>query len=330
MKIDQNLLDRYKNGTCTKEELKWLKHYFQKGDYSELDIVLREEWENSLSKPSYNSEEVKQQVWQELQSKRTIIPKKEVGINRKLLRIAASITILLAAAAIFWLKDEVINNQFVETINEGTMPKQIALEDGTSVWLTPGSELQYPVPFEAHNRTVNLSGEARFEVAKDKSRPFIVQTEEVFTRVLGTTFNIEAFPNREIIEVVLLEGKVAVDIQQGTSILKAATLIPGEAFTFQKSNGVYTTTQLANTAVYGWKEGIIHFHRANIEEVVEALENWYSISIQIEDNSKTYESLVHRIDTRKMDLQQVLEGISLVANYRFKKTGPYEYLVVPK
>lgn len=330
MKIDQSLLDRYKNGTCTKEELKWLRHYFQKGNFSELDAVLRDEWENSLVEPFNNTEEIKQQVWQEFQSKQIIIPKKKIGIDRKLLRIAASIAILLAVAAVYWLNNKIASNEFVEVINEGILPKEIALEDGTSVWLTPGSQLQYPIPFEAQNRTVNLTGEARFEVAKDKSRPFIVQTEEVFTRVLGTTFNIEAFPNREIIEVVLLEGKVAVDIQQGESILKAATLTPGEAFTFLKSNGVFTTKQLTNTAVYGWKEGIIHFHRANIEEVVEALENWYSINIKIEDNSKTYESLVHRIDTRKIDLQQVLDGISLVANYRFEKTGPYEYLVVTK
>ena len=109
-----------------------------------------------------------------------------------------------------------------------------------------------------------------------------------------------------------------------------ATLLPGEAFTFRKSNGQFYKTQFEEAMTYQWKDGIIHFHRADIVEVVETLENWYDVRIEIKDAEKITEKLVHRIDTRKMNIDEVLEGINLVTNYRFEKIRKSEYTVAPK
>jgi len=332
MKIDQHLLDRYRDGACTKEELEWLKGYFQQGDYVELDNILREEWEGLTTGEIESNESFKQDSWKAIVNEQAEAGNRVIFMRRPLFRItsAAAALALLFIGAWYWFGAGNEQGQMVEIHNQSNIPEEVVMQDGTMAWLTPGSRILFPEQFEAGERRVRLEGEARFEVQSDTKRPFIVRTEKVFTRVLGTTFNVRAFPNRRTIEVVLLEGKVAVDIEKGQQVYEAITLSPGEAFTFEKVSGSFYKKALKNTGAYDWKEGVINFHRAGIDEVIQTLENWYGITISIEDSSMTYESLVHRIDTRKMNLSEVLDGIGLVANYRFKKTGNDEYLVTPK
>ena len=332
MKLDEGLLDRYKNGKCSKEELEMLRRYFQQGDFTELDNILKAEWDGIIDDTIQDNETVKAEVWEKLVAKQPKLEGKVIRLNSRLTKFAsvAAVLGLLIVTAWFWTTSRFDKHILAEYSNQSNAPQQMQLGDGSLVSLAPGSRLSYPKRLEGTTRMVVLEGEAHFEVKTDSLRPFIVQTGAIQTRVLGTTFNIEAFPKRNTIEVALLEGSVAVDIQQGKALYKAATLSPGEAFTFEKESGEYSTKKLASLGVYEWPEGRIRFQRASVYEVVETLENWYDISIEFQNNTSTYESLVHRIDTRKMNLDEVLEGISLVANYRFEKTGKNEYLITLK
>jgi ferric-dicitrate binding protein FerR (iron transport regulator) len=330
MNMDADLLDKYRKGTCSKEELEFLQAYFQRKETPALDQVLLEEWQALESAPSTDTASVKAEIWQQL----TADPKKP-GRETPLFRlrwhhlsgIAAAVALLLLAGTFLQQPSNKINTATIEAINQETFPLSLQLEDGTEVWLKPGSRLVYPETFSPEERRVRLLGEARFEVTTDPDHPFIVETGQVLTRVLGTTFNVKAFPGRDAIEIALLEGKVKVDLQADTSLRQLASLAPGEALTFRKANGLYSKSAIISPGEYEWKNGIIEFQRAGIREVAETLEDWYGISITIPEGSSIESTLVHRINTQKLELEEILEGIALVAPYRFEKIRKNEYEV---
>ena len=332
MKIDAELLNKFKNGECTPEELSWLRHYFEQNDWSLLDEELRREWE-AIKNQHAPDKIAKEEVWNRLkQNQPSIIHVKVVPMRRRILRrvAAAAAIILLFGSGQFFLRPKIISSNLVEKTNNTNLPMTIPLDDGSTVWLKPKSQLVYDQAFAPEIRKVYLKGEARFDVTTDSLRPFIVETDDLQTKVLGTVFNIRALPNQETTEVILFEGKVAVSLKEKKEETPAIILHPGEKAQFQKSTRQLSKNQLVEKSKSKWKDGVIFFLKADINEVVITLENWYNISITIKNKAKITERLVHRIDTKKMTLKEVLYGINLVAKYQIKKIADNEYIVTPK
>lgn len=334
MKIDIDLLNKYRNGECSPDELKILRLYFQQEDFTELDEQLRVDWEQISQNESSLNTEVKDEVWSRLEKRFYGQPSKVIKLSvnrlRRHMMIAAAAILLLLSAGLYLFFPAANDTHIVERNNKEYAPLFIALEDGTEVWLKPNSRLLYPKHFSEKSRSVQLIGEAFFKVSKNENKPFTVISGEVLTKVLGTHFNVRAFPEREDIEVALLEGKVAVEITENEIKRTVATLSPGEAFTFSKASKVFSKKHFQVKASYQWQDGVIHFQRARIHEVVETLEDWYGVTIQIAKEDKITETLVHRINTHKLNIDEVLAGINLVANYyKFKKIKDKEYKVTP-
>lgn len=151
---------------------------------------------------------------------------------------------------------------------------RVTLPDGTEVWLNAASSLRFPTGFDRKERMVELSGEAYFEVAKDPSKPFIVKTENnMKVKVLGTHFNIMAYPGERSSNVTLLEGTVEVNER----LLK-----PGEQ-ALQNGNGIQVSETDVEHAV-AWKNGYFSFSNADITTVMTTLERWYDIEVEYEAN----------------------------------------------
>lgn len=158
----------------------------------------------------------------------------------------------------------------------------LVLEDSTEVWLNADSKLLYPSHFDDGERVVELSGEAYFKVAKDKSRPFIVKTQYLTTRVLGTEFNLRAYKNN--VEVTLIEGSVAVQQNGGKEII----LIPGQNLTVVKENLEVSNVDIRKYT--SWVEGYFYFDAARLGDIMKELGRWYNINIEFEDKQlKEYE-----------------------------------------
>ncbi|MEO1261988.1 MAG: FecR domain-containing protein [Bacteroidota bacterium] len=335
MKIDIDyLFHKYRKGECSPDELKILRAYFQQDDLSQLDEQLRTEWERLSQNTTSVDTEAKEEVWLRLEKRFYGEKSKVVDLSNKRRRryaLAAAVVLMLISAGLYLYWPISDNTYVVERKNNDSAPLFMALEDGTEVWLKPNSQLSYPKRFSENSRSVQLAGEAFFNVKKDKTRPFTVTSGEIRTKVLGTSFNVRAFPERADIEVALLEGKVLVGITENEIERTLATLSPGEAFTFSKSSGEFSKKQFVGKASYQWQGGVIHFQKAHIQEVVETLEDWYGVSIRIAEEAKITETLVHRIDTHKLNIDEVLDGINLVANdYEFKKIKDKAYIVAPK
>ncbi|MEL7123311.1 MAG: FecR domain-containing protein, partial [Bacteroidota bacterium] len=174
---------------------------------------------------------------------------------------------------------------------------------------------------------IELKGEAFFQVAHDMMRPFIAITENIETRVLGTSFNIKARSDLPEIAVTLVEGKVKVnDRAKDTS----DTLIPGEYLTYDKLDSTMTKTTFQGNLLYGWKEDVIDFQDATISEVVKVLSEKYNTEFEIIREEEFESTLVTPLDVKKYALTEALDIITKVTDIQFKKNKDGSITVSPK
>lgn len=178
---------------------------------------------------------------------------------------------------------------------------QVVLSDGTLVWLNAESSLRFPTTFTGASRQVELTGEAYFEVAKEKTAPFVVKAGAVSVKVLGTHFDVQAYPEEKEVKATLLEGSVAVEAGDQLAILR-----PGE----QARIGERVAVQNVDTdEVTAWKEGFMVFNNANIETIIRQISRYYNIRVVYRGEKKDWR-LTGRVgrQTNAADMLEVLEA----------------------
>lgn len=151
---------------------------------------------------------------------------------------------------------------------------QVMLPDGTRVWLNAASTLKYPSRFSGPERVVELVGEAYFAVAKDKKQPFRVISDRQEIEVLGTEFNVSAYPGDLETKTTLVEGKVRLAMAEKKEYIE---LIPGEQAIVQGEN---ITKAAVDTGLYtAWKSGYFYFKRTSLEEILRQAARWYDVEV---------------------------------------------------
>lgn len=173
----------------------------------------------------------------------------------------------------------------VLTWNTVTTPrKHIArctLADGTEVWLNAGSSLSYPSNNQQNIREVKLTGEAYFKVARDAGKPFIVITQQETVKVLGTSFNLKAYPGEERIETTLDEGSLEILTQK--SGIVARKLQPGEQAFYDTNTGKTEINNIDANLSGSWREGKFRFKDADLKTIITKLDRLYDIKIYIKN-----------------------------------------------
>lgn len=157
---------------------------------------------------------------------------------------------------------EVRNLAFMEEFVPSGKREQITLPDGSEVWLNSSTLLLYPSDFTGENREVYLVGEAYFNVRKQPEQPFIVRTKAMRVEVLGTEFNLSAYPDREKITTTLTEGSLK--IYPGNPSVKPSILKPNEQFVYIPSQGKTNVCQVVATDYSDWKEGGLLFNNDSL------------------------------------------------------------------
>lgn len=160
----------------------------------------------------------------------------------------------------------------------GSKVIDMTLADGSHVWLNAGSSITYPVSFIANERKVAITGEAYFEVAHDKTKPFYVTKADMQVQVLGTHFNVNAYEDEKEIKVTLLEGSVKVTSNTGSKMIK-----PGEQATVI-DNSPMTIRRPDLSETMDWKDNRFYFMGADIQYISRQLQRWYDVEIKIEGN----------------------------------------------
>jgi transmembrane sensor len=188
---------------------------------------------------------------------------------------------------------------------------QVILPDGTKVWLNAASSLKYPSLFAKDERKVELTGEAYFEVAKQKNHPFRVISKNQIVEVLGTHFNINAYADDKVIKTTLLEGSVKVSNPQFTKTLK-----PNEQAYIKNYGSEAITILLADTDdETAWKNGEFRFNNASLKAILYQLDRWYDLKVDYNNiPAKRYNGMV----SRKAKLSEVLNMLELTGNISFE------------
>jgi transmembrane sensor len=181
---------------------------------------------------------------------------------------------------------------------------QITLPDGTKVWLNAATSLRFPTAFAANERIVELTGEAYFEVQKDRARPFTVKINDASVRVLGTHFNVMAYSDEEEMKTTLLEGSVKV-----TKAGSEALLTPGQQAVVKGSSQVQIIKEADTDEAIAWKNGYFQFSKID-EKALRQVSRWYNVDVVYEGRIREKE-YSGKID-RNVKLSNVLEALRLI------------------
>lgn len=156
---------------------------------------------------------------------------------------------------------------------------KVQLSDGSLVHLNAGSQLKYPEHFTASERKVYLQGEAYFEVTPNKEKPFIVQTSNTDIQVLGTKFNVSAYPDEKLVATVLVEGSVKVS-EKETNESTNVILTPGQLALWNKTTEKMNVTKVDVEDFTSWIEGKLVFESKTFEEMLRVLQRKYNVTIE--------------------------------------------------
>lgn len=152
----------------------------------------------------------------------------------------------------------------------------ITFSDGTQIWVNSGSKVVYPVSFEKKKREIYVEGEIFLEVAHDKTRPFIVKTQQIDVRVLGTSFNVSAYKDEQNIQVTLVKGKVEVNTKDKV----AKTLSPDQQFSYDCQTDK-TDIQVVDVENFiAWKNGYYQFEKQPLNIVFKKLSKYYGVKLE--------------------------------------------------
>nr|MBI1229243.1 DUF4974 domain-containing protein [Cytophagales bacterium] len=326
----RTLLERFlRDEQLNSKELETIISLLKDG---ELDDVFEEDLEDlwstiEMDQIEWDSTTLKNRLFQKIgekqkpQGNRTAV-KTKISQHVRYAGIAASILVFLVAAVLVYtnqstddkssIKQEVV--EWVTKSNPVGIKTVVKLQDGSSVYLNAESSIQYPVDFIA-NRTIELIGEAFFEVAEGHSSPFSVRAGNLETVAMGTSFNIKNFDEFPL-EVVLATGKVSVQDAQGGESLY---LSPGEGV-ISRPNAAIQKFQADIQASKYWREGTLHLDKLDFPQLKRTLERWYGVTITVRGNAPRT-GFYSGTFTNNETLTNVLEAMKFAHGFQFQLEG---------
>ncbi|WP_163397303.1 FecR family protein [Flavobacterium fluviatile] len=231
---------------------------------------------------------------------------------------AAAVLLVVGFSAFYYLSVMTITTkQYATKLGERA---KITLTDGTQVWLNAGSVLEYPEVFNGGTREVSLTGEAFFDVAKDKKHPFIIHTKQMDTKVLGTSFNVQAYPEQLHQEVSVLTGRVNV---KSTITEENVFVTPGQKAVFQnKSNKLRAFKDVPVSSISLWRKSIIVFDDTPMPEVIATINRNYNVTLELKNDK--LKKLQISAYFKELPPEQVVALVCKIINAEYQlKAGVY-------
>jgi len=320
--IPYELLAKYFSGECTELEKEKL---FDWVNASPGNRAVFSEYKKLWSEPveDYTFLQIpdKEKVWHSV-STATVSRQDKKFFTRvrifKIMGLVALVALVIASSLSFIITgiDRSGYDQQTTMVVPPGQKSQIILPDGTTVWLNSDSKLVYPTVFNRKNRTVQLTGEGFFEVKKSKNIPFIVEAEGVDIRVHGTTFNVQAYPKENNVNVALLEGSVSIYSTKQKKLLTA--LNPGQTVLVERSD-LSCLLQVCDKESEGiWRFNKLKFEDHTAQEVWKKIERWYGVNISLENMRP---ALTYWLTVKTESLTELLEVINKVTPVDYTING---------
>jgi len=305
------LFRQYLENKCSRQELEEFFSYVRaSGDNEVLRNLIKKVYEDTEQTPSiqtYVNEHGTLILPHKAGSPDLPVAQKRPGRRRL---VAGLVVIVLAMAGMgIWLirpaKHAVsapVAAVLTKSMTERSEYKYLLLPDSTQVWLNASSTLEFPQHFKTDKREVTLSGEAYFDVRHAEQTPFIIHTGKISTTVLGTSFNIKAYPDRPHIIVSVSTGKVKVSYDN----IPLATLVKGQQVKVNSRLNTVEEKKIAPAEVAAWQKGNMSYDDEALEDIVADLERLYSVKIRI-DNDAIRALKVSTSFRREIGIEQALQ-----------------------
>lgn len=237
--------------------------------------------------------------------------------THKYSRVAAIILpLLIVAGGLFYFNPFSSANEMIEISTAYGEQKHLFLPDSSEIWLNAGSSISYPKSFANDERLVTLNGEAYFSVKRNAEKPFIVTTQQLSVKVLGTRFNVKAYPGDELITTTLTSGKVEINaISQQPQILS-----PNEQLTYDKNTSNIRISEVNAADAESWITGKLIFSNATSEEIFRTLERRYDIVVDNQiDTSASKRYTVKFLKGESVD--KILDILSDIIGFNYQQDG---------
>ena len=295
-----NLFIKYLEDKCSPDEIRQLLLYF---DDAESEYVLRSLIKAELGFVN-NGEENEQKADAAINKVKTIIIKEITDRNNQELKHnskrkfvlqnwmkVAALWLVLITSVFLLVSRYIRNNDKQQSMKfASTKPgerKLLQLYDGTKVWLSPSSSLEYQDQLIGNLREVKLDGEAFFEVTKDKVHPFIIHSGRMQTQVVGTSFNIKSFSKQNIYDVTVVTGIVKVSLLSAKKVMLSEVILkPKEQAVYNKAQATLASKAIATIApIIKKRDGILNYDGMPVPEVIADIRRYYNQSIELENKS---------------------------------------------
>ena len=301
MKITPQILEKYSNGQCSDKEKLAVQLWLNTSN--ENDAIIE-----GVSFSPFLENKLRDTIQKAITAPKVKKPKK--GISKKIVwSMAASIALFIGLGSYQFL-----NNQYEYKTQIGQI-QTITLNDGTIVTLNAASELIVPRFFNDNTRTVQLEGEAYFEVTKDSLHPFIIKTLNTTTEVLGTKFNLSAYTN-DLTTLTLNEGKVLF-YKQGERKNNGVIVLPNQQVVLK--NNVLETKEANSSFSKAWVQKQFVYTKTTVKEVMHDIERFYGVTIKIEKQG--LENRLYRGKHNNPSLQNLMQKMSFVLKFKYRSEG---------
>lgn len=338
----ENLIGKFNHGTITRDELKELIAHFREHEPgSELLEIYQRAWDSSATDLNILNPEAEYSMIVDRINRKQIIPlSRKSRFIREFWKYAA---LFVLAFSISWLINKntttTINNQGQTTFQNIEVPygskTRIELPDGSKVTLNSGSKLRYESNLGNNTRAVYLEGEAFFDVKKDASRPFYVNTSGIKIKVLGTSFNVKAYPEEKTVETTLVTGKVEIFENNRSENKPIAVLLPSQKAIFEKEtatvalkdkepasedsaddDNIAIKTGIKTELSVAWKDNEFVFDNERFEDLVVRIERWYNVEIDLSNAELKNARFSGKFD--KETIEQALKALTFVSPFRYE------------
>ncbi|MDR1938299.1 MAG: FecR domain-containing protein [Tannerellaceae bacterium] len=268
MEIDRNILVRYFLGQCLENEKEEIRQWLESNEANRQQFIReRIRFDASIVIDERKISSIHRQ-------------RRAESLVRKALKVASAILVLVGSSYLFTLyqtkkaDNAVLQQVYVPAGNRTS----VTLPDGSLVWLNSNTTLTYPNVFSGKERSVELDGEAYFEIVKSDKKSFIVKTGEYHIEVLGTTFNVEAYAGKPYFKTALFTGKVKLYKEQRKE--EPLYLKTGE--TAESAGGTLVVSSTASNS-YRWRDGLIMIEDNSFEEIMLLFEKYFGQHIIIQN-----------------------------------------------
>ena len=324
--IDVGLLKRYLLKQCSPEEAQQVLKWLQENKLSnQLHELMKQDWHaESGEVPDIDFDRQFENILAGIQARHI---NGKVQKRNKILRIAAVFALICCAAAVLYYSggprgtenDTLAQTATPITKKTGNGEKlTTVLPDGSKVILNAGSKLDIS-PFNDTIRMVTLTGEAFFEVVRDENTPFIVKTQGLETKVLGTSFNVRHDEEEQKTVVSLVSGAVRLNPVHDSADQEPVELSPGFEGVYQVNHRQIEQKKFGYLSRISWKDGNLYFDEANVTDLVRQLEKWYGVTIHLTNSPKKDWRFSGSFNNEP--LENVLEGVRFMKGISFRISG---------